>query len=849
MINSKNFTDRKGKSNLLKTLKLFAIPVLLFSYQQLMAQQKAPSYPLITHDAYFSLWSATDQLNQSTTKHWTGTDQSLIGIIQVDDQFYRFLGKEPNTYTEVLPSAISAPYQAKYTVIKPSSDWNTVEFDDKAWKTGTAPFGDDMKEAKTKWTSEDIWVRRKFKVQLSQISQEPLFLNIRHDDNVNVYLNGTEIFQTKGWTSKYIQPALGEVIRENLKEGDNVLAIHCANTKGGAFIDAGISQLVKPAGMDKIGLATQTDVAVKPTQTVYDFKAGGVKFQVRFISPLLLDKLAILARPVSYISYTVKATDGKSHEAKVYLGASSDFAVNQPMEEVIATKEATTGMQLLKTGTTAQNILGKKGDNVRINWGHFYVGANKAAGTSQYISTSSSEGVSSFLKGGGSLTGPKALTGKSLVLNTVLDLGTVNTGASKSAFVELGYDEDYAVQYFHQNLRPWWNKSGKKTIEGEMQAAADSYTEIVKACDQFDQELIKKTSAVGGGKYSALCALAYRQSIAAHALVQSPEGDLLFLSKENFSNGSINTVDVTYPSAPLYLIYNPDLLKGMLSGIFYYSESGKWNKDYPAHDLGTYPIANGQTYGEDMPVEEAGNMVILTAAIAKVEGNADYAQKHWATLTKWTDYLAAQGLDPTNQLCTDDFAGHLARNANLSIKAIEAVGAYGQMAAMLGKTTIAGKYKSMAEQMAAKWQVLAAAGDHYALTFNDKNTWSQKYNLVWDQLLGINAFPKSVALKEIRFYETREEAFGLPLDSRKTYTKSDWIMWTATMAPTKAAFESFIDPIYKFATETPDRVPLSDWHETTNGKQVGFQARSVVGGYFMKLLQQKLENPTLFKKH
>ncbi|HTN35890.1 MAG TPA: DUF4964 domain-containing protein, partial [Arachidicoccus sp.] len=280
MINSKNFTDRQEKFNLLKTIKLFAIPVWLFSCQQLMAQQKAPSYPLIAHDAYFSLWSATDQLNQSTTKHWTGTDQSLIGIIQVDDQFYRFLGKEPNTYTEVLPSAISAPYQAKYTEIKPASDWNTVEFDDKAWKTGTAPFGDDMKDAKTKWTSEDIWVRRKFKVRLSQISQEPLFLNIRHDDNVNVYLNGTEIFQTKGWTSKYIQPALGEVIRENLKEGDNVLAIHCANTKGGAFIDAGISQLVKPAGMGKIGLATQTDVAVKPTQTVYDFKAGGVKFQV-----------------------------------------------------------------------------------------------------------------------------------------------------------------------------------------------------------------------------------------------------------------------------------------------------------------------------------------------------------------------------------------------------------------------------------------------------------------------------------------------------------------------------------------------------------------------------------------
>ena len=791
------------------------------------------AYPLITIDPYTSGWSIADNLYDDVVRHWTGDEFQLLGVAKVDGRPYRFMGKERPQFDIVAPEADQAPWQGRYTRTAPPEGWMLPDFDDRAWRRDEGAFGSEHEAtARTRWSGDEIWVRREVELTAGQL-ERTLWLVYSNDDDAEIYVNGLPVVAERD-CHHHERVALAGDLAAALRPGRNVVAAHCLDRGGAALLDFGLlAQRPVETFFDETAL--QRSVDVQATQTRYVFACGPVDLTVDFIAPLLPDQLELLSRPVNYITYEATSNDGRPHAVELYFEASSAWATHGPME-VTSGGVDISGLCVLSTGSVDQPVLERAGDHVTIDWGHFLLAAPDDG-----VACRIGEGETirrAFLDGApGTSLASRRHTTQQMALSH--DLGTAK---SASGHILVGYDDGYSIQYFGENLRPWWNRRGMRTSLDLLLDAERQFAELRERCDAFDRQLMREAEEVGGRAYAELCATAYRQAVTAHKLVEAPDGELRFFSKENFSNGSIGTVDITYPSAPMFLYYNPELVKGMMNAIFDYSESGRWTKPFPAHDVGTYPRANGQTYGGDMPVEEAGNMLILTAAVAAVEGNADYASRHWETLTEWTGYLVEKGLDPENQLCTDDFAGHFAHNANLSIKAILGIASYGYLAAMRGDARTAARYTDTARRLAERWVEMADDGDHYRLTFDRPGSWSQKYNLVWDKIFGWGIFPDEVRARETAFYPSVQNRYGLPLDNREAYTKTDWIVWTATLCDRREAFEAMVVPVWDFMNETPDRVPMSDWVWTDRPEQRGFQARSVVGGYWIKLLEKKLRD-------
>jgi hypothetical protein len=597
----------------------------------------------------------------------------------------------------------------------------------------------------------------------------------------------------------------------------------------------------------------QTRVEVLPTRTRYEFEGGGVSVALTFLSPLLPHDLELLSRPVTYVTWDVRATDGREHQVSLYFDCTAEFAVNTTYEKVTWLRLKAGDLRVMSFGSQLQPVLERSGDDLRIDWGYLHLALPPSWGGTDAIVWNqvarAAFAASGRLPDSDDARMPRMAREETPVLAAAADLGTVGR-AAVSRHLLLAYDDRYSIEYFGRRLRPYWRRAGVEA-DALLKAAARDYTAVRARSEAFDAELMADLRRAGGEEYARLSALAFRQTIAAHKLAADWDGTPLFFSKENFSNGSIATVDVTYPSAPFFLLFNPRLLEAQLRPVLDYAASPRWRFPFAPHDLGTYPHANGQTYGgretseeNQMPVEESGNMLLMLAALARVDGDARLAERYWPLLAKWAEYLRSKGMDPENQLSTDDFAGHLARNTNLSLKAILALGSYAQLCEMTGRGAEAEQYRREAKEMAARWVRMADDGDHFRLAFDRPGTWSQKYNLVWDKLLGLNLFPAEVARREISFYKRKQNRYGLPLDSRESYTKLDWIVWTATLADSDDDFRAFVGPVYRFAHETPDRVPLTDWYGTLDGKQRGFQARSVVGGIYIKLLS----DPSLWRK-
>ncbi len=571
------------------------------------------------------------------------------------------------------------------------------------------------------------------------------------------------------------------------------------------FMGTGSEPVIKQLSFDYNALSTY-----------YTFGNDKITLSLVFTSPLLPDDLDIMSRPVSFLRISAKSADKKKHSVKVKISASEALCLGHTGQSpVLIENVEIDDMECILMGNSDQNVLNHSADDHRIDWGYFYL----------------------------------AVCGESAQAYSEHDEETnicISADLRDDVLVLFAYDDIKSISYFGEHINSYWNKDGK-TITDAMSEALYSYEETFLSCEAFSEGLFIDGVRAGGKKYAEMLELAYRQSVAAHKIAVDTDGELLFISKECFSGGCAATVDVSYPSIPLYLIYNPELIHGMLRPIYKFESSDRWNYDFAPHDVGMYPIVCNQMYGENedgsydynkqMPIEECGNMLIMEAASALALGNADFAQSHIEILEKWVKYLMKYGYDPENQLCTDDFAGHLANNCNLSLKAIMGIVSFSIILRMIGKKHDAAEYMSEAKKMAASWCKRASNGDgSYRLAFDLEDSFSMKYNAVWDKIFGTGIFPPEVISSELFSNFKHFGAYGMPLDNRADYTKSDWIVWTATMLEDDDDFERFITPMWQGYHKSASRVPMTDWYDTKTAALSGFRNRTVVGGLFMKTL-------------
>ncbi len=637
---------------------------------------------------------------------------------------------------------------------------------------------------------------------------------------------------------------------------------------GSIAIDGELFQFIGKLQPDNLRYVTefpalpQVDVTVKALTTVYTFENEKIRMELSFMSPLLPDDLKLLSRPITYISYKLTALDGKDHDIQIFIGVSCEMCVDNGTQSVTFGRTA----HSITASSGTDRMLKRSGDDHRIEWGTLHLiapGWNMIAlpitRLNKFIRklyADSKQPTNSMNYQGPNGENPPPEFYNEYTTSTVHPHYPTLLAEQKFVlcdeaedFIAVGYDDVKSIQYFNENIEAYWRKDGE-TFDDIMKLALEEYAEIKGRVEAFEEDLTEKAAAISP-KYADILNLSYRQAVAAHKLTWH-DGEIQFFSKENYSNGCIATVDVTYPSIPLFLIYAPELVEGMLNPIFKLIDKGLWEFDFAPHDAGRYPLANAQVYGysnkyffngitaleKQMPVEECGNMILCVAGICYAKKDFTYFKKHEAILKQWADYLLKAGYDPANQLCTDDFAGHLAHNCNLSVKAAMGIAAFGKMLKDTGNTAEAEKYMSKAAEFAKLWEEGARTGDHTRLAFDQEDTWSIKYNMVWDNLLDLHLYSDEVKKNELAYYKKMANRYGLPLDSRSDYTKSDWQLWSVMLDESDDEyFNLIVDRMWDFLNETVDRIPFTDWYFTSKAFSRGFQNRTVQGGLFIKLLK------------
>jgi Domain of unknown function (DUF5127)/Domain of unknown function (DUF4965)/Domain of unknown function (DUF1793)/Domain of unknown function (DUF4964) len=594
----------------------------------------------------------------------------------------------------------------------------------------------------------------------------------------------------------------------------------------------------------------QTGLTVTPTRSVYELEGGGVEVTVEFLSPVEPGDLARQSIPMSYIQLSARSIDGKKHDVQIYADISGEWCSGDDTQEITWAPASVPyrGGQLQTWTVELANQQPLTEQDQQAAWGT-WVWATPATSNLTYQSGQDvvvrAQFVDNGKLGNTNDTDYRAIDDNWPVFGFAADLGTL--GATPATIpLSIGLVRTPAVSYLGQNLQPLWT-----TYYSTWQDMLGFFHQDFQAGQQrataLDAKITDDAVKAGGTEYAGLCVLALRQAYGGTELVVGPDGSPWAFLKEISSDGNVSTVDVLFPASSAWIYLDPGYLALLLTPLLSYAESGNWPEQFAPHDLGSaYPVASGHNDGggENMPMEESGNMMIMVTAYLQRLSSSDaasFATAHYAILKQWADYLVANLPDPGFQNQTDDFAGEIAHSVNLALKGIIGVAAMAKIADIVGNTADAASYSASAKQFIGYWLTNAQdpSAAHLDLTYNGADggdgTWGTTYNAFGDSLLGTGLVPKSVKAEQAAWYTSVANQFGVPLQVPHSYAKSDWQLLTAAWLSDYPVSQLLITKVYTYANTTPSLVPFSDLYDTITGDQVSFQARPVQGGMFALL--------------
>ena len=399
----------------------------------------------------------------------------------------------------------------------------------------------------------------------------------------------------------------------------------------------------------------QTHLDVTPTRTVYGFSGAGIQLELTFFTPALPDDLEVLSRPLTYIEWSVSSTDSAGHSVSLYFDAGSDLVVNTADQPALAARYQLDGLPVLRLGSREQAVLAKHGDDLRIDWGYLYLAADKGDGVTE-AAMDRNQARAAFESAGRLPDSDDLTTRPNPGLAMSIDFGRAGA-AAVTRYLMLAYDDLYAIEYFQRRERAWWRPERRRgERSGEIRPPGPRYPP--GTLQAFRRGTGLRSAQCRGGSLRPSC----RAGIPADAgSAQAGCGrgrhGAVFPERElqqwMHRDGGRNLSE-----RPVHLAFQPGAAEGAAStgnrlcrmgrdGLFRLRRT-IWAPI--RRPTGRCMAAASAPKQNQMPVEESGNMLILMAALARVEGNADFAEKYWPQLTKWAEYLKEKGLDPENQL-------------------------------------------------------------------------------------------------------------------------------------------------------------------------------------------------------